>query len=97
MEIESNWYDQSQVNPNAKNAGKGFNDEGRDPWKHRSAGMQCRTCMFYVRKLNASEVIGSAEIGRCRRNAPTMDGYPVVFPTDWCGSHKLDEEKLLCG
>jgi len=34
------------------------------------------------------------QIGRCRRHAPTMNGYPAVFPTDWCGDHKLDEEKL---
>lgn len=23
-----------------------------------------------------------------------MNGYPVVFETDWCGDHKLDENKL---
>lgn len=28
------------------------------------------------------------EEGRCRRNAPTMKGYPVVFAEDWCGEHK---------
>jgi len=33
-------------------------------------------------------------LGRCRRHAPTMSGYPVVFPIDWCGDHKLDETKL---
>lgn len=33
-------------------------------------------------------------IGRCRRNAPTMNGFPVVFKEDWCGNHKLDEEKV---
>jgi len=32
-------------------------------------------------------------VGRCRRRAPTMDGYPVVFTNDWCGDHKLDETK----
>ena len=32
-------------------------------------------------------------IGRCRRHAPTMSGFPVVFDTDWCGDHKLDETR----
>lgn len=30
-------------------------------------------------------------IGRCRRHAPTMSGYPVVMVDDWCGDHKLSE------
>lgn len=64
-----------------------------DPWKGRSQGMRCTTCMFYVEKKSSTGV----EIGRCRRNAPTMKGYPAVFPTDWCGEHRIDEEKLLCG
>lgn len=34
------------------------------------------------------------DLGRCRRHAPTMGGFPVVFVNDWCGDHKLDEEKL---
>ena len=33
-------------------------------------------------------------LGRCRRRAPTMNGYPVVYMTDWCGDHKLDESKV---
>ena len=33
-------------------------------------------------------------IGRCRRHAPTMNGYPVIFMSDWCGDHKLDENKI---
>lgn len=33
-------------------------------------------------------------VGRCRRHAPTMNGYPVVFVNDWCGDHKLNEEAL---
>lgn len=58
-----------------------------DNWKHRSTRMKCCTCMWYVEKLKDSP------IGRCRRHAPTMNGYPVVFSTDWCGDHKLDETK----
>ena len=61
--------------------------ETKDPWQHRSTGMKCATCMWFVEKSPAT-------LGRCRRHAPTMNGYPVVFKTDWCGDHKLDETKL---
>lgn len=63
-----------------------------DNWKHRSEGMRCATCMFYVPKTKV--VVGAQEVGRCRRNAPSMNGWPVMFPGDWCGAHKLDENKL---
>lgn len=33
-------------------------------------------------------------LGRCRKRAPTLNGYPAVFKNDWCGDHKLDETKL---
>jgi hypothetical protein len=68
----------------------------RDPWVHRSEGMSCRTCMFYVRKAAHPAAGGlkpPVELGRCRRHAPTMSGFPAVFPTDWCGDHKLDENR----
>jgi len=65
-----------------------------DNWKHRSEGMRCATCMFYVEKSHAGAVAGTQKVGRCRRHAPTMNGWPVMFPGDWCGDHKLDEEKL---
>lgn len=66
-----------------------------DPWKHRSSGMTCTTCMWFVGKVSDNMQEGDFfKIGRCRRHAPTMNGYPVVFPTDWCGDHKLDETKL---
>lgn len=69
-----------------------------DPWAHRSEGMRCKTCMWFVEKRAApaaDDPLGQkpAAIGRCRRHAPTMNGYPVVFSTDWCGDHKLDESK----
>jgi len=65
---------------------------GKDPWEHRSKGMCCKSCIWYVEKksLSGNETLG-AQIGRCRRHAPTMNGYPVVFETDWCGDHKLNE------
>ena len=54
-----------------------------DLWKHRSSKMRCGTCMYFVPKSDEDNV------GRCRRNAPTMKGWPVIFPGDWCGDHKL--------
>lgn len=59
-----------------------------DPWEHRSEGMRCSTCVSYVAKGD------EGKLGRCRKNAPTMGGFPVVFPIDWCGQHRLDETKL---
>lgn len=51
-----------------------------DAWADLST-YACSTCRFFVPK--------DADKGRCRRHAPTMDGYPVVYPHDWCGDHKL--------
>ena len=74
-----------------------------DNWKHRNKGMKCRTCMWFVGKerFECSEeqkpgTLGlcSGTLGRCRRHAPTMNGYPGVFEEDWCGDHKLDENKI---
>jgi hypothetical protein len=66
-----------------------------DPWKHRSVGMRCHSCMWFVLKeVEVKQAIAVEPIGRCRRHAPTHDGYPVVFQGDWCGDHKLDQNKL---
>lgn len=62
-----------------------------DPWIHRSVLMKCPTCMYCAMK---PQVPGHKQLGRCRRHAPTMSGYPVVTPNDWCGDHKLDENKV---
>jgi hypothetical protein len=66
--------------------------EIKDPWKHRSVGMRCQTCIWFVLK-ELTTATGKSSVGRCRRHAPTMGGYPVVFTTDWCGDHRLDENK----
>lgn len=67
-----------------------------DNWKHRSTGMRCATCISFVPKVverqDGCEL--KPALGRCRKHAPTMQGFPVVFESDWCGDHKLDEEKL---
>jgi hypothetical protein len=39
--------------------------------------------MYFVKK--------NGRLGRCRRHAPTMSGFPVVYEDDWCGDHKLKE------
>lgn len=62
--------------------------EKSDPWVHRSSMMTCNTCMWFMIKLR---VEGESTLGRCRKHAPTMTGYPAVFLIDWCGDHKLDE------
>ena len=65
--------------------------EAVDNWKHRSAGMTCSTCMWFMEKRTLQ---GEAKIGRCRRRAPTLNGWPAMKLSDWCGDHKLDEEKI---
>ena len=63
-----------------------------DNWKHRSEGMKCKTCMWFVLKVATVERdVAKESLGRCRRHAPTMTGFPTVFTGDWCGDHKLDE------
>ena len=52
-----------------------------DNWKHKSETMTCKYCMYHVNT-------------RCRRNAPTIKGYPSVFSSDWCGEHKLDKDTI---
>jgi len=57
----------------------------KDKWDMTS--YSCESCRFYVPK--------DEFIGRCRRHAPTLDGYPVVFPrADFCGDHKIGQNPL---
>ena len=68
---------------------------GPDPWKDRAGGMKCATCVWFVPK--AHSVVNNGDlirIGRCRRHAPAMNGYPAVYPADWCGDHRIDENKI---
>ena len=41
-----------------------------DNWKHRSKGMKCKTCMWYVPK-------GDGKVGRCRKHCGDNDGWPI--------------------
>jgi len=63
----------------------------QDNWRDRSSGMRCDTCISFVPKKSDLVDVQSKDVGRCRRHAPTMTGFPVVFPSDWCGDHKIDE------
>lgn len=76
-------------------------DRIMDNWRHRSNNMRCATCMYFVPKqrmvnsVEQKEIVNiDSELGRCRRRAPTANGFPVVFLNDWCGDHKLDENKI---
>jgi len=66
----------------------------KDPWQHRSSGMKCRTCMWFVQKVPQFGDTQNGLIGRCRRHSPTMNGYPVCYEDDWCGDHKVNENKV---
>jgi hypothetical protein len=70
-----------------------------DPWMHRSDNMKCKTCMWFVPKkpMTIEGYDPVYDLGRCRRHAPSMGGYPVVFVNDWCGDHRLDENRIRCG
>lgn len=66
-------------------------DPVHDNWRDKST-FCCRTCQFFVPKeppLPKGLYPGSEQLGRCRRHAPTMGGFPVVYETDFCGDHKL--------
>ena len=66
-----------------------------DNWKNRAHNMRCVTCMYFVPKTSSKIKEGELfKVGRCRRHAPTMSGFPVVFLTDWCGDHKLHEDSV---
>lgn len=67
-----------------------------DNWQHRGSNMRCATCMWFVekggRQVTPDDPLAQhPHFGRCRRHAPTMDGFPAVYAGDFCGDHKLDE------
>jgi hypothetical protein len=68
-------------------------DYQKDNWSDKETRMQCVTCRQFVKKDRIAEGVRLV-IGRCRKHAPTMNGWPVVFATDWYGDHKIDENKL---
>lgn len=67
-----------------------------DLWNDRHLNRRCETCMYWLEKEPKHPRSKQYDIiGRCRRNAPVVQiGYPTTYPSDWCGEHKLDEEKI---
>lgn len=66
-----------------------------DAWAGRSSRMKCRTCIYCVPKRPLTPLGAETTLGRCRRHAPTMQGFPVVvLDVDWCGDHKLNEDSI---
>ena len=63
-----------------------------DNWKHRSSGMTCASCMWFVPKAKADGT--QSKLGRCRRHAPYPFGWAPVFETDFCGDHRIDENRI---
>ncbi len=60
-----------------------------DKWD-RKTNFNCNSCMYCVPKINQINDGDDFKEGRCRRNAPTLKGYPVIMTYhDWCGEHKL--------
>lgn len=62
--------------------------KNEDRWAHRSSQMTCSKCMWFILKAGKLK-----DLGRCRKHAPTMSGWPALYTTDWCGDHKIDETK----
>ena len=63
-----------------------------DRWD-RQTDFGCNSCMFFVPKKPSVQDVLTGQ-GRCRRNAPTLKGFPVVYVDDWCGEHKLGSNPI---
>ncbi len=51
---------------------------------------KCDTCWWYGEKRE-DNVLTIA--GKCRRHAPTIEGFPIVLATDIaCGDYKIRED-----
>jgi hypothetical protein len=57
--------------------------------QQKTSNTLCKTCRWFVPMT--SETNPDPEVGRCRRHAPTKEGFPVVFDWDWCGDYTLKE------
>jgi hypothetical protein len=88
------YWDMNEHNEEEMAVPRGSCRASNDNWEHRSSDMRCSTCMWYMPKEIPAGSDHDRVVGRCRRHAPTMNGFPVVYKTDWCGDHKLDEEKI---
>ncbi len=50
----------------------------KDNWDLTTGTRICVNCEYYINM-------------RCRRHAPTLAGYPAVYPDDWCGDFKFEK------
>lgn len=69
-----------------------------DIGKHRSDKMLCDNCMWFKAKgiynTKLKPTCSDVKVGRCRKRAPTMGGFPVIFSNDWCGDFRLRENVI---
>ena len=74
MNAKQRYYDEEM--PEVYDPQKALaNDEPDDPWRHRSTGMRCDSCMWFVRKedpdVPKDALVALSDIkGRCRSLAP---------------------------
>jgi hypothetical protein len=53
----------------------------------------CVTCRWFDIIPSEDEAVS----GHCRRHAPSATGFVPVFVNDWCGDHRLDENRVAEG
>jgi hypothetical protein len=46
--------------------------------------MTCASCRFFNHR-------GKSEQGTCHCLPPSVDGFPMVMPSSWCGKHEIKE------
>jgi hypothetical protein len=62
----------------------------------------CGSCSFFMPEITvyempkAGETIPEEPDGRCRRHAPTVDGYPGTDIGNWCGDYKRKKKRRGC-
>lgn len=61
-------------------------EENKPMWENREEDAYCKNCVWFMSKMNG--------LGRCRRHAPTIIGFPQVFENDICGDIRLDDRKI---
>ncbi len=52
---------------------------------------------FRIAKEGEKGIKISPDEGRCRRRAPTMQGFTVVYSNGWCGEHKIGSNPVRDG
>lgn len=55
-----------------------------DNWNNRAVQFTCKNCLFFVDRGQG--------LGRCRKHAPTHDGWPTMYESDWCGDHRITKK-----